>query len=47
MTVLRGVDGAWRISAMIDGYRVGRTYYGYTKREAMAMFRADTKAGAK
>jgi hypothetical protein len=35
--------GGWSISAIVGsishGYRVQRSYYGYTKREALAMFR--------
>ena len=31
-------NGAWECSAMIGGYRVERTYYGYTKREAVRLF---------
>ncbi len=33
-------SGAWSISTVNEwGYRVARTYYGYTKREAIALFR--------
>lgn len=35
--------GGWSISAIVGGssygYRLQRSYYGYTKREAVAMFR--------
>jgi hypothetical protein len=35
--------GGWSISAMVGsisyGYRLQRSYYGYTKREAVALFR--------
>ena len=34
-------SGAWTISDIVNGYLVSRTYYGYTKREAMAAFRAE------
>ena len=34
-------SGGWLVSAVIDGYRVARRYFGYTKREAVAMFRAE------
>ena len=44
MTVERTLQGAWRISAMIDGYLVTRQYFDYTKREAIALFKADTTA---
>ena len=34
-------SGAWNLSAIIgaNGYRLARSYYGYTKREAVALFR--------
>lgn len=44
MTIERNYQGAWVISDIIGGYRVARSYYGYTKREAVALFRADSKA---
>lgn len=34
-------SGAWQISALVNNYLVTRTYYGYTKREAMAQFKFD------
>lgn len=34
-------SGAWRIFAMIGGHLVSRVYFGYTKREAVAMFREE------
>jgi len=34
----RTFQGAWRISAMIDGYLVSKQYMGYTKKEAVALF---------
>lgn len=34
-------SGAWRISSMIGGHLVSRVYFGYTKREAVAMFREE------
>lgn len=39
MTIERTFQGAWRISAMIDGYLVTRQFLGYTKKEAIAAFR--------
>lgn len=36
-------SGAWVISAMVDGYVESITYYGYTKREAIARFRDEIK----
>jgi hypothetical protein len=36
-------SGGWSISAILGGgsygYRVQRSYYGYSKREALALFR--------
>ena len=43
MTIVRTRAGCWRISDIIDGYRVERSYYGYTKREAVAKFKGLTK----
>lgn len=39
-------SGALEVSAIINGYLVRRVYYGYSKREAARMFRAETKGGA-
>jgi hypothetical protein len=36
----RTFQGAWELSAVIDGYWVDRQYMGYTKREALRMFHA-------
>jgi hypothetical protein len=33
-------SGAWAVSAVIDGIREHALYYGYTKREAIADFKA-------
>lgn len=45
MTIERNpVSGAWRCSTVHDGYLVTMSYFGgYTKREAMAEFRAYLK----
>lgn len=32
-------SGAWVVSDIIGGYRVTRTFYGYTRGEAVALFR--------
>ena len=38
-------QGAWELYASDkDGYLVTRQYFGYTKREAVRMFRAEMKA---
>ena len=39
-------SGAWIITAEVGGYYESRTYYGYTKREAMRLFREEKKRGA-
>lgn len=41
------VSGGWRVSDLIDGYYVTRRYFGYTKREAMQLFRQDTGTARK
>ena len=35
------ISGAWMLSDIIDGYRTSRVYFGYTKREAVRMFRKE------
>lgn len=42
----RNYQGAWVVSDIIGGYRVARSYYGYTKRESLALFKAEFKAVA-
>ena len=32
------VNGSWLVSAMVNDYLVRRSYYGYTKKEAVAEF---------
>jgi len=34
-------NGSWVVSAVVDGYLESIAYYGYTKREAVARFRAE------
>jgi hypothetical protein len=41
--VERTYQGAWCISDTVRGYLVTRTYFGYTRREAERMFRAETR----
>lgn len=36
----RTFQGAWELSAIVNGYRVHQQYMGYTKREAEAEFRS-------
>ena len=40
------MQGAWRVSAIVGGYLVSMQYMGYTKREAVEMFKAQHKGGA-
>jgi hypothetical protein len=41
LEIERTFQGAWRISAMIDGYLVTRQYMGYTKKEAVSLFQQE------
>jgi hypothetical protein len=43
----RTFQGAWRISAMIDGYLVSKQYMGYTKKEAVSLFQQEHSEGQK
>ena len=35
------VNGSWSVSAIINDYLVRRSYYGYTKKEAIAEFKEE------
>jgi hypothetical protein len=37
-------SGAWEVSDIIGGYLVRRVYFGYTKAEAIAEFKAEVGA---
>jgi len=41
MTIEKTVEGAYRITAIIGGYLVTRRYYGYTKKEAVKLFKEE------
>ena len=41
MSTIKLHSGAWQVSAIIGGYLVTRTYYGYTKKVAKALFAID------
>lgn len=43
MTIERTFQGAYRISAIVNGYLVSKQYIGYTKREAIQAFKQETK----
>jgi len=45
MTIERNYEGAYVVSDIVGGYLVTRSYYGYTRREAIALFKAEIKAG--
>jgi hypothetical protein len=36
-------NGAWVISAIVDGYVESITYYGYNKKEAISRFRDEMR----
>jgi hypothetical protein len=44
MIVERNYEGAWVVSDIVNGFRVSRRYYGYTMREALAMFKGEVLA---
>ena len=41
LEIERTFQGAWRISAMVNGYLVTKQYFGYTKKEAIAAFQQE------
>ena len=43
MTIERTFQGAYRISAVVNGYLVSKQYMGYTKKEAIQAFKEATK----
>jgi hypothetical protein len=43
MTAERNYLGAWIISDIVGNEYIKRVYMGYTKREAIRLFRADAK----
>lgn len=40
-------SGGWKLSAVVNATLIQYVYYGYTKREAMRLFRAKIKQRAK
>jgi hypothetical protein len=46
MIAEKNYEGAWVVSDIVGGYLVTRRYYYYSKREALAMFRAEARANA-
>lgn len=45
MSIEKTFQGAWRISAIVAGRFISRQYFFYTKREAIAEFKQELKAG--
>ena len=45
MTVEKNREGAYVISDIVSGYLVTRSYYGYTKRESVRLFRTYIREG--
>ena len=43
MSIERNFEGAYVVSDIIGGYLVVRRYYGYTKKEAIALFKSEMK----
>ena len=43
MTIDKNAEGAWRVSDIVNGYLVTKRYYGYTKREAIKLFKEQTR----
>lgn len=43
MTTTKLYNGALEVSDITNGYLVRKVYYGYTKREALAQFKHDSK----
>jgi hypothetical protein len=41
MSVTKNIRGYWVISEVVDGYLEQRTYIGYTRKEAIAMFKLE------
>ena len=46
MIAEKNYEGAWVVSDIVGGYWVTRRYYYYSKREALAMFRAEVLSNA-
>lgn len=38
-------SGAWEVSDIVAGYWVRRTYYGYTRAQALALYRREVLQG--
>ncbi len=45
MIIEKNREGAYVISDIVSGYLVTRSYYGYTKRESVRLFRTYIREG--
>ena len=45
MSIEKNKEGAYVISDIVSGYLVTRSYYGYTKRDAVRLFREHMRGG--
>lgn len=43
MTIEKTINGYYRITDIINNQLISRLYNGYTKKEAIALFRKETK----
>jgi len=46
MSIAKNLQGAWVISDIKNGYFISRTYFYYTKKEAIKLFKQETKKKA-
>ena len=45
ITITKNHNGSLTLSTIHDGYRVFKTYYSYSKNEALALFKQYLKGG--
>lgn len=43
MSIERNHEGAWIVSTIHGGFLITRKYYGYTKKQAIALFKNELK----
>lgn len=46
LSIDKNSEGAWRISALVNGYLMTRRYYFHTKTEAVDLFLSEVRQGA-
>jgi len=46
MSIAKNLQGAWVISDIVNGFYVSRAYFYYTKKEAIRLFKQETKKKA-